>query len=188
MSWTRFLLLAVPGAVLALAVVAEGGASMLNEVAPGAPVYRDDYVRVQRVREHSLDGTPASFHVGRSWYPIEQAEGEPFRWLKDGSGTMCVFAPQALTGALVMDATSFASARTLQISVGGREVYSGTVQAGGFGTVSTGPLEWWPGMTEVTITAVESGTTPRSLDPNSPDERLLTVGFKRVRLDSQARR
>jgi hypothetical protein len=43
-------------------------------------------------------------------------------------------------------------------------------------------------MTEVTITAAESGTTPRSLDPNSPDERLLTVGIKRVRLDSQARR
>ena len=162
--------------------------AMLSEVAPAAPMAADDYVRVQRVREHSLDGAPASFHVGRSWYPIEQAEGEPFRWLNNGSGTMCVFAPQALTGALVMDATSFASARTLQISVGGREVYSGTVQAGGFGTVSTGPLEWWPGMTEVTITAVESGTTPRSLDPNSPDERLLTVGFKRVRLDSQARR
>ncbi|HET9493194.1 MAG TPA: hypothetical protein VFR15_03085, partial [Chloroflexia bacterium] len=161
--------------------------AMLEEIAPGAPLYEDDYVRVEQVREHSLDGAPASFHVGRSWYPVEQVEGEPMRWLRDGSGTMCVFAPRAVTGALVMDTASFATARTLHVSVDGREVYSGTVQAGGFGTVSTGPVDWQPGVTEVTITAGGEGVTPRSLDPNSPDERLLTVGFKRVRLDSQAR-
>jgi hypothetical protein len=109
------------------------------------------------------------------------------RWLKDGSGTMCVFAPRAITGALVMEAASFATARSLHISVGGREIYSGTVQAGGFGTASTGPVDWQPGVTEVEITAGGEGATPRSLDPNSPDERLLTVGFKRIRLDSQAR-
>ena len=166
----------------------EAHEAMLEEVAPGPPLYADDYVRVQQVREHSLADAPASFHVGRSWYPIEQAEGEPFRWLKDGSGTMCVFAPRPVTAALVMDATSFATARTLQVSVGGQTIYSGTVQAGGFGTVRSEPVEWQAGVTEVSITAVEGGTTPRSLDPNSPDERPLSVGFKRVQLDSQARR
>ena len=161
--------------------------AMLEEIAPGAPLYEDEYVRVERVREHSLEDAPASFHTGRSWYPIEQVEGEPMRWLRDGSGTICVFAPHAVTGALVMEATSFATARTLHIEMGGREVYSGTMQTGGFGTVSTGPVDWQPGVTEVTITADGEGVTPRSLDPNSPDERLLTVGFKGVRLDSQAR-
>ena len=53
--------------------------------------------------------------------------------------------------------------------------------------VAMKPAKLKRGKNTVTITAVESGTTPRSLDPNSPDERLLTVGFKRVRLDSQAR-
>jgi hypothetical protein len=162
--------------------------TMLGQIAPRAPLYEDGYVRILPVAEHGLEDAPASFHVGRSWYPIEQSGGEPLRWLRDGSGTMCVFAPRPITAALLMDATSFTSARTLHVSVGGHDVFSGTVEPGGFGTVMTAPVDWQAGVTEVTIAAVEGGTTPRSLDPSSPDERLLSLGFKRVRLDSQARR
>jgi hypothetical protein len=87
-----------------------------------------------------------------------------------------------------MDATSFATARTLHVSVGGHTIYTGVVQPGGFGMVSTEGVNWPEGVTEVTLSTPDSGTTPRSLDPNSPDERPLSVGFKRVRLDSEARR
>jgi hypothetical protein len=162
--------------------------ALLNEVAPGGSVFGDDYVRVRRVQEHSLADAPASFHVGQGWYPIEQAGGEPFRWVREGGGTLCVFAPQPITGALVMDATSFATARTLHVSVGGHTIYTGVVQPGGFGMVSTEGVNWPEGVTEVTLSTADSGTTPLSLDPNSPDERPLSVGFKRVRLDSEARR
>ena len=86
------------------------------------------------------------------------------------------------------DAASIPTARTLHISVDGQEVYSGTVEADGFSTISTAPIDWQPGVTEVTITADGEDVTPVSLDPNSPDERPLSVRFKRVRLDSEARR
>jgi hypothetical protein len=100
---------------------------------------------------------------------------------------MCVFAPRSVTASLVMDAASFPTARTLHISVDGQEVYSGTVGADGFTTISTAPVDWQPGVTEVTIAADGEGITPKSIDPNSLDERPLSMRFKRVRLDSQAR-
>jgi hypothetical protein len=133
--------------------------------------------------------------VSDGWYNIEESGGEPFRWVQGQQGRLCVFSPLAMQASLSLDAISFSKAQSLRIEVTPQstngstgttgQVYSGTIPPSGT-TVQTRPIEFPAGMTEVRIVPQEEGVTPQSLDPNARDDRVLTVGFKRVRLEPAA--
>jgi hypothetical protein len=154
------------------------------EVAPDPAIYSDNYVKLSRIAPSDLSAAEPSFHVGHGWYPIEQSDGKPFRWLGGGSGTLCVFAPHALTAPLSMEGTAFGKPQDIQVSVGGKRIYSGTLPAGTFAPVITAPVDWQPGVTEVKIGASGPGISPSALDPAVQDDRALTVGFRGATLES----
>ena len=48
---------------------------------PAKLVYAGDYLDIHTVKDEDLSGEAASFHIGAGWYPIEQSDGKPFRWV-----------------------------------------------------------------------------------------------------------
>ena len=96
-----------------------------------------------------------------------------------------------------MDATAFSKDQEIRVQRVLRELkgtdhdkriigpvteYEGTISIAGT-EVRTRPIVFPAGMTEVRIVPQEEGVTPQSLDPNAKDDRILTVGLKRVRLE-----
>ena len=155
---------------------------IVEETAASPPIASDDYVRLYKTTPASLDNAPISFHIGSGWYNIEQSEGEPFRWVKEGKAALCVFAPRKMTAALSMEATSFAQDRPITISITGSPIVSATLPAGAFTPISTTPIEWQPGVTEVVIASDSPPVTPQALDPASADQRSLSVGLRHVQV------
>ena len=156
-------------------------------------VYSDTHLSISRVRLEGEDGdrqlSPApSFHVGAGWYPVEQSEGEPFRWVKDGLASLCLFTPIETTGSLTMQGTAFAQERGVRVSVGEEVLYDGKLPAGAFTPIETTTRTWNEGVTQIDISAPEAGTSPSALDANSGDNRSLTVGFKDVKLENKPKR
>jgi hypothetical protein len=83
-----------------------------------------------------------------------------------------------------MEGTAYGKERVVELRTGGVTLFTGRLPAGGvFAPVSTGPVDWAEGLTEVKIIASEPGTSPESLDPNVRDDRLLSAGFRRVHLE-----
>jgi hypothetical protein len=154
--------------------------SIVDETASSPPIFSDEHMKLYNTTPVSLDNAPVSFHVGSSWYSIEQSEGVAFRWLKDGKASLCVFAPRKMAASLSMEATAFAQERPVAFSVAGSAVFSTTLSAGAFTPIATPPIEWQPGLTEVVITSDSPPITPHSLDAASADQRPLTVGLRRV--------
>jgi hypothetical protein len=154
--------------------------SIVDETASSPPIFSDEHMKLYNTTPVSLDNAPVSFHVGSSWYSIEQSEGVAFRWLKDGKASLCVFAPRKMAASLSMEATAFAQERPVAFSVAGSAVFSTPLSAGAFTPIATPPIEWQPGLTEVVITSDSPPITPHSLDAASADQRPLTVGLRRV--------
>jgi hypothetical protein len=143
-----------------------------------------DAERLFPVERTDLTSAPPAFHIGAGWHASEATGGSPFRWLKDGSGTLCVFSPTLTRASLVMEGTAYAQERQVEMRADGRLLYSGKLPAGGaFAPITMEPVEWQPGVTEVQITATEPGVSPQSLDPSAQDDRVLTAGFRRVHLE-----
>jgi hypothetical protein len=147
---------------------------------PAKLVYAGDYLDIHTVKAEDLGGAAASFHIGAGWYPIEQSDGKPFRWVQEGHGALCVFAPHTTTGSLQLEGTAFGTSRHIMLSVGGETLYIGVMPVGDYTSVQTTPRTWQAGITQVDITTPEAGQTPASLDPASKDQRVLTVGFRAV--------
>jgi hypothetical protein len=151
-------------------------------------IFAGNFLNVYKVRQADTVGAIPSFHVGAGWYASEQSAGNPFRWVKDGHGSLCVFSPRDVTGSLVMEGTAFAQERAVTLAVGGETLYSGKFSAGNFTSINTGVREWQAGVTQVDISALEAGSSPNSLDPNAGDDRVLTVGFRSVVLEERERK
>ena len=145
-----------------LKVALEG---IVSDVAPGTPLYSDDYISLHKVAPASLDSAPLSFHIGPGWYNIEQSDGTPFRWAKDGNGTLCLFAPHPATTPLTLEATAFAHDRPISITAGDKGIFSGTVPAGKFLSIKTDPIDWQPGVTEIHITSDSRAPPPYRSTP-----------------------
>jgi hypothetical protein len=154
--------------------------SKVEETTASPPIASDDYVRLYKTTPVNLDNAPISFHIGSGWYNVEQSEGTPFRWIKESKAALCVFAPRKMTAALSMEATSFAHDRPVTISIMGSPIFSGTLPAGVFTAISTTPIEWQAGVTEVVIASDGPPVTPQALDPASADQRPLSVGLRQV--------
>jgi hypothetical protein len=142
-------------------------------------------VMIDRVSEGDADSVVPSFHVGAGWYTMEEAEGEPFRWLREGHGSLCVFSPRDVTGSLMMEGTAFAQERGVTMTVGGELVYRGVLTVGQFIPIETEVREWKAGITQIEIVSPEAGRSPNSLDPSAGDDRVLTVGFRGVTLEER---
>ncbi|HVG01143.1 MAG TPA: hypothetical protein VND68_14985, partial [Chloroflexia bacterium] len=176
-----------------------------------APLYTDDYVSLHKVDPQPREDIQPALMVSDGWYEAEDSGGEPFRWVQGQQGRLCVFAPRATTASLALDATAFA--KDQKVSIVGRfnfvteekspptanrillttpttygrsqPLYDGLVSTTGT-PVRTDAVEFPAGMTEVRIVPQTEGVTPQSLDPSVKDDRALTVGFKRVRLERVA--
>jgi hypothetical protein len=86
---------------------------------------------------------------------------------------------------LTLEGTAFAKARHVTLSTGGKPLYQGDLPPDGtFAPITTGPVDWQPGVTQVSIEVQGPGTTPSSLDPAVKDDRPLTVGFRAVKMNS----
>ncbi len=153
-----------------------------------SPIFEGTALGIYSVKTESLGDAPPSFHIGAGWYPVEQSGGQPFRWVQDGQGSLCVFTPQDVTGSLVMAGTAFAQDRSITMTVGDEDLYSGTLASGDFTTVKTATRHWQAGVTQIDISSPEAGTSPISLDPNAGDNRELTVGFRGVTLEIELKR
>ncbi|MGA7732124.1 MAG: DUF6541 family protein, partial [Chloroflexia bacterium] len=151
-------------------------------------IFAGNFLEVYTVRQADTVGALPSFHVGAGWYASEQSAGQPFRWVKDGHGSLCVFSPRDVTGSLVMQGAAFAQERDVTMSVGVEILYSGKLAAGSFVPIETGLSMWKAGVTQVDISALEAGSSPNSLDPNAGDDRVLTVGFRSVVLEERERK
>ena len=163
--------------------------SLLSRISSAPPVYAGDDETIYKADRTDLSQATPSFHLGGDWYPLEKSNGAPFRWVKGGSGTLCIFAPRAARAALVMDGTAFGQDRTVEISSDDKTLLSELVPSGGrFATLRTEPIDWPEGVTELRIAANGPGITPESLDPNTGDKRNLSVGFKGVHLESIAQK
>jgi hypothetical protein len=148
-----------------------------------APVIESEDLGVYRVRQGDEGSGVPSFHVGAGWYQVEESEGEPSRWVRDGHGSLCVFSPRDVTGKLVMQGAAFGQERDVTLTVGDETLYSGRLPAGSFAPIETGIREWQAGVTQVEIVSPGAGMSPNSLDPNAGDERVLTVGLRGVSLE-----
>ncbi|HYP19975.1 MAG TPA: hypothetical protein VEY08_07855, partial [Chloroflexia bacterium] len=183
---------------------------ILSHVSHAPPLYTDDYVSLHRVDPYPREDIQPALMVSDGWYDAEDSGGEPFRWVRGDYGRLCIFTPGPLRAALSMQATAFASDREVTfyqstarpgepIKVGqssgqnlpiitspivGETIFRGTI--GTTGSVVIVELELPAGMTEVRIVPKGGGVTPQSLDPGVKDNRALTVGFKRVRLEPVA--
>ena len=151
-------------------------------------IFAGNFLEVYKVRQADTVGAVPSFHIGAGWYASEQSAGQPFRWVKDGHGSLCVFSPHDVTGSLVMEGTAFAQERNVTMAVGVEILYSGKLPAGSFVPIEMGLRTWKAGVTQVDISALEAGSSPKSLDPNAGDDRVLTVGFRSVVLEERERK
>jgi hypothetical protein len=168
---------------------------IVSQVSGSPPLAQDDYVTIYKVDNSTAIVPEAALLMGNNWYDIETSGGEPFRWVREETARLCVFHPNVNSPLpnhpvlpsvrLTMEGTAFGEERDVQILVEGREIYKGTLPAGGtFASIDTSWLEWKTGMTEITIRSTRPPTTPNSLDSASTDSRPLRVGFRRVRLES----
>lgn len=162
----------------------------ISRVSHTPPLSSDKDVSIYKVDdEGNIDSNPASpsLHVGSGWYGIEQVAGAPFRWVKDSEATLCVFTTHRVTARLIFEGTAFAHKQSARIYEGDSANGSGYVDEvfpqADFVKVSIGPKEWQPGVTEVHFRRDNMGTTPESLDPQSQDDRPLTVGIRGVHLE-----
>ena len=74
------------------------------------------------------------------------------------------------------------------MSVGEEVLYDRKLPAGAFTPIETTTRTWEEGVTQIDISSPEAGTSPSALDANSGDNRLLTVGFKDVKLENKPKR
>lgn len=164
---------------------------IISQVAP-VRLGGDDYLTVNAVTTSDPGAVPASFHIGSGWYKAESTGGQPFRWLDGNRARLCVFAPRPITGRLTLEATSFHTESTLSISQekagdgssASEPIYKGTVQSGGiFTKISTDIVSLEAGMSAFELHAEKLAISPRSLDPATNDERLLTVGIRLLKLE-----
>ena len=169
-----------------------GFEDILSHVSTLPPLYTDDYVSLHKVDPYPQESIQPALMVSDGWYNIEDAGGEPFRWVQGQQGRLCVFTPEPLTASLVMEATSLAPEQEVSISASTRAtgsfpapLFSGRVPSTGI-NISTVPVKFPAGMTEVRIMPEGEGVTPQSVDPNLKDDRVLTVGLRRVRLEQAA--
>jgi hypothetical protein len=163
---------------------------VISQVSDGAPLSSDAEVSIYKVGGRDLQAAVPSLHVGSGWYDIEEVGGAPFRWVKDAEATLCVFSPRRVTASLAFEGTAFAQEQSARIRVGSGPVGGSGTYAdrlfpanGSFAGVTIGPQEWQPGVTEVYIEKSEQGLTPRSVDANLQDDRVLTVGIRGVYLE-----
>ncbi|HET6314465.1 MAG TPA: hypothetical protein VFH60_11570 [Chloroflexia bacterium] len=183
---------------------------ILSHVSHAPPLYADDYVSLHKVDTYPRENIQPALIVSDGWYEAEDSGGEPFRWVRGDFGRLCIFTPGPLRAALSMQVTAFDSDQEVTIyqstarpgqtikvgqSAGqnlpiitspivGEPIFRGTI--GTTGSVVIVELELPAGMTEVRIVPEGGGVTPQSLDPSVKDDRALTVGFKRVRLEPVA--
>ena len=157
---------------------------IISNVTSGAPLYHDSYVSIYKVdRSPQPPLTQPLLLMGNNWYEPETSGGQPFRWVSEDTARLCVFSPTSMKASLLLEGTAFHEERRVQIAVGGREVYSGTLATNGvFSPIQIPPLEWPSGMTEITLRSSTPPTTPQSLDLTSADSRSLRVGFRGVSL------
>jgi hypothetical protein len=157
---------------------------IINQVGAGGPFFADDFVSLYTMPHRDIANAPATLSIGAGWHePEQEPGGRPFRWLKEGRGTLCVFSPRSVTNRrLSMEGTAFVSDRQLEIVTGSRRIFSGTVPVGQIAGILTEPMDLEAGMTEILITAPDPGVAPSTVDANAEDDRQLTVNFRNVRL------
>ncbi|MDQ5865392.1 MAG: hypothetical protein M3390_06650 [Chloroflexota bacterium] len=185
---------------------------ILSRVSYAAPLYTDDYVSLHKVDTLPRESLQPALMVSDGWYDAEESGGEPFRWVHGKQGRLCVFTPQDVELTLSLEATAFAKPQDLTItwtSISDKLFQEGisrnnlpspfplTLASPRGGTAFSGPIAttgtairtldmlFPAGMTEVRIVPQGEGVTPQSLDPNARDDRALTVGLKRVRLEPE---
>lgn len=186
---------------------------ILSRVSTTPPLYTDDYVSLHRVDPYPRESIQPALMVSDGWYNIEDSGGEPFRWVQGVQGRLCVFTPQNLDLRLSLEVTAFARSQDVTItweSITDRlakeellrsyipflnpitlaQPFRGTAFSGQVATtgtaIRTDSIFLPAGMTEVRIVPQGEGVTPQSVDPNLKDDRVLTVGIKRVRLEPAA--
>lgn len=159
--------------------------NLTNDVTVRDSGYTGDKLVISKVKDESTGSSVPSFHVGASWYPVEQSDGESFRWVQEGHGSLCVFAPQQTTGSLTLQGTAFSQEHTVSMTIGGETIYSGKLPPGAFTPMETTTRTWQAGVTQIDITTPEPGVSPNALEANSGDKRVLTVGFKGVKLEKR---
>ena len=157
---------------------AEGHAlqALVNEVAAGAPVYTDTLMAIYRLAPGPPLTAP-SLQVGDFWHDLESQNGRLFRWIDGAESTLCVESPTATRLALSMEATSFATPRTLEVWQGDRRVYSAAVPPGAITALQT-PLLTVPAGTTVLRFTVPEGAA----QPGGADTRALSLGFFDIRI------
>jgi hypothetical protein len=161
--------------------------NILAQVSNSPPMSSDDTMSLYKVAQPPQTGDKAAFYIGASWYMPEQIGGAPFRWMRERVSTLCVWTPRDLTASLVIEGTAYAYPREVQLSLASEEgplIYSGLMPVADFAQIRTEPIKWPPGVTEINIKTLEPATSPKSLDPNVEDDRLLSVGFTRARLET----
>ncbi|HEY0068499.1 MAG TPA: hypothetical protein VGE04_00870, partial [Chloroflexia bacterium] len=184
---------------------------ILAHVSHAPSLYTNNYVSLHKVDPYPREDIQPALMVSDGWYNIEESGGEPFRWVQGQQGRLCIFSPRPTTASLILDATAFAKDQkvnvvgrfnyvtegtspalansillTTPVTYGRTQLlYDGPVSTVGT-SIRTDAVEFPAGMTEVRIVPQEEGVTPQSLDPNARDDRVLTVGFKRVRLEPAA--
>lgn len=173
---------------------------IVSRVSHEPPLYTGDYVSLHKVDTHPRESIQPALMVSDGWYDSEESGGEPFRWVQGQQGRLCVFTPEQETMSLAMDATAFSKDQEIRVQrvlrelkgtdhdkriIGPLTEYEGTISIAGT-EVRTRPIVFPAGMTEVRIVPQGEGVTPQSLDPNAKDDRTLTIGLKRVRLEPAA--
>jgi hypothetical protein len=162
--------------------------ALVDEITVRDSGYVGNTLVISKVQDASADVTDSpmpSFHIGAGWYPVEQSDDEPFRWVQEGHGSLCVFAPQDTTASLTIQGTAFAQERGVTMSIDGQILYDGRLPAGTFMPIETTTRTWKAGITEIDISTPEGGTSPSAQDANSGDKRVLTVGFKGAKLENK---
>ncbi len=152
----------------------------------GTTVAEDNIATTYQIRGDS-DKVGLYMQLGESWHGVEESYGQPFRWMNGAEADMCIFSPEAHSGYLTMQASSFSGPRHLQIWVGAEKIADEQVPSdGALHKITTGSriMEWPKGPQRIRFIVPEGSVRPIDVGQRS-DKRELSIGLGTIRLEGE---
>lgn len=122
---------------------------------------------------------PALWTLDAHWHTVEGDAHSARRWMPEQAEAW-LWLPEPRRAALILDAQSFRTPRTLVVRVDEREVWRGPV--GDRATIETPLLDLSQGHHRLTLTLAEGCERPTDLDPAAGDGRCLGLLVHRLTL------
>ncbi len=146
----------------------------------GKPFYDDQRLAAFRVPGAGVEGDEEGLlALSYGWYQVEDADGHPARWLKDG-GTLYVHRLTEGRYRLSFAAYPFRGPRHVQVTVNGQAVAD--FEVANWQELVTPSFALVKGQNDIAFQVAEGCEVPAEVEVGSNDRRCLSVLFQRMAL------